>query len=135
MDRRSGLVVVLVLAGVALIGYGLVTGDEGLQWMAVDPVPAEQVPDGTATIEYDYLTPETQDAFREALESEEEMRFDSRPPDGEYVRYRDSFYRVTVIFAAANQSAMFFSILGGVGLLLLAGLVGAAPKIRERRAK
>ena len=115
----------LVVVGMGLIGYGLVVGDEGsISVETSEPIEESDLERDVPVTEYDHLPPDHQDAFRDALQSGEGVQVDEAPEaQGDYIEYRDSYYRLYVEYSAAGKTTMFFSVVGGI-LLLLIGSVG-----------
>lgn len=123
MAVRNWVVALFVMVGVALIGYGVVVGDEGTISIELsEPTNESNLESDIAVTEYDYLTPEHQDAFRKALQTSDSVEVDEAPePQGDYIEYRDNYYRLYVEYATASQTTMVFSIAAGIILLLIGG--------------
>ncbi|MHB9287271.1 hypothetical protein ACKVMT_09570 [Halobacteriales archaeon Cl-PHB] len=124
MDKWDVLAGLLVFAGLVLPLFGLAVGDQANYSLYVeDQVVRDQIEEESDIIEYDYLSPDQQDAFRTGLETDESVSLS--PPtdafDDRYVHYRDVYYRTLVAHGDAAQGTMFFSSLGGLGLITVGG--------------
>lgn len=123
--RYASIAVLLILLGAVLVVYGFGVGNQALYSLDVeDAVNASNLQGDTDVIEYDYLEPDMQDAFRGALRTDDRVRL-SEKPDFQvvYVHYRDVYYLTEVGVADASQATMVFSIAGGLVLIVL-GAIG-----------
>lgn len=123
MQLRDLALGIVVIIGCSLIGYGLFVGDEAIWEIDVVPVDEDEIRDDVPVTEYDDLGPQMQDAFRKGIDSD---RFVSVPESPEHwstnVHYRDSYYRMDTVHGDGAQTTMFFSIVGGIGLIILGSL-------------
>lgn len=117
------MVALLVMIGVGLIGYGVAVGDEGrISIELSEPSNENNLESDVPVTEYDYLTPEHQDAFRKALQSGDSVRVDEAPESHrDYIQYRDNYYQLYVEWGTANNTTMITSIAAGIMLLLIGG--------------
>ncbi|WP_415381280.1 hypothetical protein [Halosimplex sp. TS25] len=126
MNGPRGGLILLVVFGVALVGYGVFVGDQGSQYLGVEgPKDESGLATETAVIEYDELDPRTQDAFRKSFETDEMTRIADSPnfESGSAIRYEGAYYPTYVIVSDAGQTTMVTSIIAGV-LCFLAAPVG-----------
>lgn len=125
MQRAEAVLGLLVLVGICLLGYGLLVGNEAVYFLSVeDPASEDETERDVQVLEYDYLEPRTQDAFRAGIQSGEFVKV-SRPPRFRvaYVHYRGDRYLTSVAHGDASQTTMTLSIAGGIVLIAL-GTVG-----------
>jgi len=126
MERQRAALVLLIVFGCGLVGYGVFVGDQGARYLSVEgAVNATELADDTPVVEYESLEPNARDRFRETLERDEIVRI-SEGTDFEYgaaVHYEGSYYRTYLVVSDAGTGTMAASI-GGGALCLVLGIVG-----------
>jgi hypothetical protein len=125
MIRTQHFAVLLLVGGVVLGGYGALVGDQGDYYIDVnEPVNESEINANSKVVEYGNLSSYVQEAFGQSIESNEAVKI-SNNPDWDsivVVHYKDNYYPVFVIVGDANQTTLFFSLLGGA-ILFLSGAI------------
>jgi len=116
--------VFIVMLGVGLVGYGVVVGDEANYSIGVDDATNESSLDqDIQVVEYDYLEPDMQDSFRKGIKTGGFVNVPNSPEfDTIYVHYRGDYYLLGAAHGDAAQGTMFFSMAGGIGVILFGTL-------------
>lgn len=123
MRVKEIALVLLLVIGLGIAGYGFYTGDQGTIDLGVSKATVEEEsPNETNVVEFTHLSPQLKDGFREALNSDDEVRLSKEPDiDADFVRYQEEYYRIYLTYGAANKTVMIGSI--AIGFMLALGAI------------
>lgn len=140
LDRTT-----IALGAMVVLGVGLVVGSpladtstSGTLVEVAGPYDAGAVSESDRIVEYEQLSPESQDAFRRAVEGEDaqaRLTTGTVVGSGDYVHYRGSYYRVWLISHDDFGGLRRVLTVAGVGVVVvLAAGVVALGRWKRRRS-